>query len=517
MIWAILIDFIGSLGIFLYALELVSKESQKVFGENIKEYLKRLTENKYKAIATGAIVTGIVQSSSVVSVLIVNLVNSGILNLRDSIGLILGTNIGTTATGWIFSIKITAFSIPLIAVGSIVYFFSNKEVEKSKGKFIFGFGLLLLGLQYMSSSINPLRNDPNFIALFTLFKADTYFNIIKVVAIGTAVTAIIQSSSAAVGIILTLGLQGLINLETILALILGANIGTTITPIISSLNSSYEAKRTAMLCFFVKFILAIFFILVFPAYVKIVEILTASNGIAIKTAVANTFVNVINTIIFLPFFGTIERVFSNIYKGKIDKVSISETELNTFLEITSNTMINIFNKEIIKVMKIIEDIFSKNEESESYKKIVLIDNEITEYFILKSGTLEKNIDSFKIYRYIKILSELKTIAKYLLKIKKNLSKENQKKEITNFYKILNIIFNDIRESYEDKKNNRLDDTLENITFLEKEIVAFQEKETSLENLKILTLYKRVIVHFRDLVKLYIEIKDIKFIKKSFRV
>lgn len=99
MIWAILIDFIGSLGIFLYALELVSKESQKVFGENIKEYLKRLTENKYKAIATGAIVTGIVQSSSVVSVLIVNLVNSGILNLRDSIGLILGTNIGTTVTG----------------------------------------------------------------------------------------------------------------------------------------------------------------------------------------------------------------------------------------------------------------------------------------------------------------------------------------------------------------------------------------------------------------------------------
>lgn len=211
MIWAILIDFIGSLGIFLYALELVSKESQKVFGENIKEYLKRLTENKYKAIATGAIVTGIVQSSSVVSVLIVNLVNSGILNLRDSIGLILGTNIGTTATGWIFSIKITTFSIPLIAVGSIIYFFSNKEVEKSKGKFIFGFGLLLLGLQYMSSSINPLRNDPNFIALFTLFKADTYLNIIKVVAIGTAVTAIIQSSSAAVGIILTLGLQGLIN------------------------------------------------------------------------------------------------------------------------------------------------------------------------------------------------------------------------------------------------------------------------------------------------------------------
>ncbi|MGL5662540.1 MAG: hypothetical protein ACRCW8_01975, partial [Cetobacterium sp.] len=103
--------------------------------------------------------------------------------------------------------------------------------------------------------------------------------------------------------------------------------------------------------------------MIFPVYVKIIETLTVSSGIAIKTAVANTFVNVINTVIFLPFFGTIERVFSNIYKGKIDKVSISETELNTFLEITSNTMINIFNKEIIKVMKIIEDIFSKNEEN----------------------------------------------------------------------------------------------------------------------------------------------------------
>ena len=502
MIWDILIDFIGSLGIFLYALELVSKESQKVFGENIKEYLKRLTENKYKAIATGALVTGIIQSSSVVSVLIVNLVNSGILSLRDSIGLILGTNIGTTATGWIFSIKITAFSIPLIAVGSIIYFFSNKEVEKSKGKFIFGFGLLLLGLQYMGSSINPLKNNPKFIALFTLFKADTYFNIIKVVAIGTAVTAIIQSSSAALGIILILGLQGLIETKTILALILGTNIGTTITPIISSLNSSYEAKRTALLCFFVKFILAIFFILIFPTYVKVIEILTKNYSIGIEIAIANTFVNIVNTIIFLPFFRTIEKVFSNIYKGKIDKVSISETELNTFLEITSNTMIKIFNKEIIKVMKIIEYIFLKNEENESYKKIVLIENEITKYFILKSGTLEKNTDSFKIYRYIKILSELKTIAKYLLKIKKNLLKENQRKEITNFYKILNIIFSDIRESYEDKKNNGLDDTLENIMFLEKEIIKFEEKETNLENLKILTLYKRVIAHFRDLVKLY---------------
>lgn len=502
MIWNILIEFIGSLGIFLYALEVVSKESQKVFGENIKEYLKKLTQNKYKAIATGAIVTGIVQSSSVVSVLIVSLVNSGILTLKDSIGLILGTNIGTTATGWIFSFKVTAFSIPLIAIGSVIYFFSNKEIRKSKGKFIFGFGLLLLGLQYMSGSITPLRNNPDFIALFTLFKADTYFNIIKVVAIGTVITAIIQSSSAAVGIILTLALQGLINLETILALILGANIGTTITPIISAVNSNYEAKRTALLCFFIKFILAVFFILIFPSYVKIIEILTASNEIAIKTAVANTFVNVINTLIFLPFFGTIERIFSNIYKGKVDKKSISVTELNTFLEITSNTMINIFNKEIIKVMKIIEDIFEKNEEKKNYKKIVLIEKEIIEYFILKSNTLEKNIDSFKIYRYIKILIELKIIAKYLVKIKKSLLKENRRKEIIKFYKVLKIIFDDIKISYEDKRFDQLETSSENILFLEKEISNFEEKESNLENLKLLTLYKRTIVHFKDLIKLY---------------
>lgn len=501
MIWNILIEFIGSLGIFLYALELISKESQKIFGENIKEYLKKLTQNKYKSIATGAIVTGIIQSSSVVSVLIVSLVNSGILTLKDSIGLILGTNIGTTATGWIFSFKITNFSIPLIAIGSTIYFFSSKEIQKSKGKFIFGFGLLLLGLQYMSSSINPLRNNADFIALFTLFKADTYSNIIKIVAIGTVVTAIIQSSSAAVGIILTLALQGLINLETILALILGTNIGTTITPVISALNSNYEAKRTALLCFFIKFILAIFFIIIFPSYVKIIEILTASNGIAIKTAVANTFVNVINTLIFLPFFGTIERMFANIYKEKVDKKSISVTELNTFLEITSNTMINIFNKEIIKVMNIIEEIFEKNEDKKSYKKITLIEKEVLEYFILKSNTLEKNIDSFKIYRYIKILIELKIIAKYLLKIKKSLLKENLRKEIMNFYKVLNIIFDDIRISYEDKKVDQLETSYENILFLEKEISSFEEKESNLENLKILTLYKRIIVHFKDLVKL----------------
>ncbi|MGL5902571.1 MAG: Na/Pi cotransporter family protein, partial [Cetobacterium sp.] len=236
---------LGGLGLFLYGMENMSKGMQKMAGERLKKILAVLTTNRLLAIVMGVFVTGLVQSSSVSTVMTIGFVNASLLSLKQALGVILGANIGTTITGWILVLKIGKYGLPMAGAAAISTMFFTSEKAKTRAMAIMGLGLIFFGLELMSDGLKPLRSLPEFVSLFHAFTADTYLGVLKAAAVGALLTAVVQSSSATLGITITLAVQGLIDYPTAVALVLGENVGTTITALLASLNATANAKRAA--------------------------------------------------------------------------------------------------------------------------------------------------------------------------------------------------------------------------------------------------------------------------------
>ncbi len=241
----IIFQCIGGLGLFLMGMKFMSEGMQKAAGNRLRKTLNFLTKNRFMAISVGMLITAIIQSSSATTVMTVGFVNASLMNLQQAIGVVLGANIGTTITGWIVSLKIVKFALPLIGCGVFLKFFSKSEKWKYAGEIIFGFGILFLGMQTMKAGFAPLRESPDFIAFFTKVDGSGFTSILLGILIGTITTVIVQSSSATIGITLALASQGLLNYEGAVSLILGENIGTTITAILASIGGNFHAKRAA--------------------------------------------------------------------------------------------------------------------------------------------------------------------------------------------------------------------------------------------------------------------------------
>lgn len=241
----IIFNVLGGLGIFLYGMDNMSSGMQKLAGQRLKKILALLTTNRVMAILMGMGVTMLVQSSSVSTVMTIGFVNASLLTLKQALGVIFGANIGTTITGWILVLNIGKYGLPIVGAGAILYMFLKGDRAKTKALTFMGLGMIFLGLQLMSNGLKPVRSMPEFVSMFHMFSADTYFGVVKVAAIGALITAIVQSSSATLGITITLAVQGLIDYPTAVALVLGENVGTTITAILATLNANVNAKRAA--------------------------------------------------------------------------------------------------------------------------------------------------------------------------------------------------------------------------------------------------------------------------------
>ncbi|NLE63961.1 MAG: Na/Pi cotransporter family protein, partial [Bacteroidales bacterium] len=245
---------IGSLALFLFGMKYMSEALQKLSGNKLRNVLASFTSNRFKAALTGVLVTTVIQSSSATTVMVVSFVNAGILNLTNAIGVIMGSNIGTTATAWIitlFGIKydISAFSIPLIGLGFILMMFKQRK-SVNIGEFLIGFGILFLGLLYLKTSFSSLNlaENPDFVQFMKGFVTNGsihYGTILLCVLIGTLLTIILQSSSAMMAVIIVLCSQGAIPFEMALALVLGENIGTTFTANIAATIGNIQAKKSA--------------------------------------------------------------------------------------------------------------------------------------------------------------------------------------------------------------------------------------------------------------------------------
>ena len=308
-IFLLLTGLLGGMGMFLYGMEMMSDGMKMTAGNSMRVILEKLTSNKFLAVFVGAFVTMVIQSSSATTVMLVSFVNSGLLNFAQALGVILGSNIGSTVTAQIVAFKVTDYALLLIAFGAMMSLFSKKETVKNLGFVILGFGLLFYGMKVMSDTMKPLRTDPTFNSILTSFE-NPFLGIMA----GAIFTALVQSSSATTGIVITLASGGSITLEAGIPLIFGANIGTCVTALLAGLNASRDAKRVAIGHVTVNFLGVLLFCFWIPTFSEIV--VKTSDNIPRQIANAHTIFNIMATVIFIPFTGYIAKTIIKFFPDK---------------------------------------------------------------------------------------------------------------------------------------------------------------------------------------------------------
>ena len=275
------LELVGSLGLFLYGMKIMSEGLQKIAGEQLRNILAAMTKNRVMGVFTGILITALIQSSSAASVMVVSFVNAGLLSLAQSIGVIMGANVGTTVTAWMISLfgfgkfSISMISVPLLGLG-LPLIFSAKSKRKSLGEFIFGFAFLFLGLDWLKGSMPDLQNNPEVLAFVSGFADLGFLSTLIFLVIGTVLTVIVQSSSATVAITLIMCSRGWIGFESAAAMIMGENIGTTITANIAAFSANVSAKRAAFAHLMFNVLGVIWMLFVFKYFVNMVSGLTES-------------------------------------------------------------------------------------------------------------------------------------------------------------------------------------------------------------------------------------------------
>lgn len=309
----ILIGIIGGLAFFLYGMEKMSIGMKSTAGNKMRSILASLTKNRVIAMTVGAFVTMVIQSSSATTVMLVTFVQAGLLNLTQSMGVILGADIGTTITAQMIAFKLTDYALLMVAAGFALRLFSKDEKTIAIGDIILGFGILFFGMKLMSDVMTPLRSYPGFINMMKDLE-----NPLMGILVGAAFTAVVQSSSATTGVLIVLAQQGLISLEAGIPVIFGANIGTCITAAFAGIGASREAKRVAIAHVFFKVAGVGLFIFWIPQFADLIRILAQKfdSGTARQIANAHTIFNVSLAFIFLPFTSVFSTIIYYIFPEK---------------------------------------------------------------------------------------------------------------------------------------------------------------------------------------------------------
>jgi len=318
----ILFHTVGGLGLFLFGMKTMSEGLQQVAGDRMRRILETVSANRVVACLTGTVVTALIQSSSATTVMLVGFVNAGLLSLSQAVGVALGANIGTTVTAQLIAFKITDAALPAIAVGVAMRLFAKKRRTRDLGAVILGFGLLFFGMIVMKMGVGPLKDSPTFVEFFTKFQADSRGGVLLCILTGAVVTMVLQSSSATVGLTMTLASQGLLNFPGAVALVLGDNIGTTITAELASIGTSANSHRTARAHTMFNVLGVCYMFVLFPWFVEFVSWMTANlfglgppdaliggekPHIARYIANAHTMFNVINAMVFLSILPLLLR------------------------------------------------------------------------------------------------------------------------------------------------------------------------------------------------------------------
>nr|WP_308626478.1 Na/Pi cotransporter family protein [uncultured Eisenbergiella sp.] len=312
-----LFSFIGGLGMFLYGMNIMADGLQKSAGGKMQKLMGFLTKNRLMAILVGAGVTAIIQSSSATTVMVVGFVNAGMLELAQAVGVIMGANIGTTITAWIVSMsewgsimKPEFFAPLLLGIGAFLVLFTKSEKKKKVGEILVGFSILFIGLSFMSDAIKPYRDAPVFADAFAVLGKNPVLAILA----GAVVTAIIQSSSASVGILQTLALNGVVNWKSAVFITLGQNIGTCVTALISSAGAGKNAKRASIIHLLFNVIGAVVFGIIMFILFRFNPVWGSSTINSVEISIFHTVFNVLNTLMLVPFADKLVKLSSYIIR-----------------------------------------------------------------------------------------------------------------------------------------------------------------------------------------------------------
>ena len=475
----IIFNVIGGLGIFLYGMENMSGGMQKLAGKKLKKILAALTTNRIMAILIGIFVTMLVQSSSVSTVMTIGFVNASLLTLKQGLGVILGANIGTTVTGWLLVLNIGKYGLPITGAAAISYVFFRSDKARTKSLTVMGLGLIFLGLDLMSNGLKPIRSMPEFIELFKLFNADTYLGAIKVAVVGACITGIVQSSAATLGITITLATQGLIDYSTAVALVLGENVGTTVTAFLASLGATTNAKRAAYAHTIINTIGVIWVTSIFPLYIKFLgHIVDIENNVVFGIATAHTMFNILNVFLFIPFTGYLASFLSKIVKdnGKSDEkvTKLDKLMVGTPSVVVGQTKIEIITmgQNIKEMLFALEETFAKNEVIPDSKlaRLQKIENDLDLYqkeisdvnFLILNKDLTDSMRE-ETRKNLEVCDEYETISDYLMRIGKSIRRiqendiqinEKARKTLFDLNENVEILFREVNIAFETKDKER---------------------------------------------------------------
>ncbi len=349
MFCSIAVGMLGGLGLFLFGIQMMASGLQKAAGDKLRRILEALTTRPVIGVISGMFATMLVQSSSTITVMVVGFANAGLMTLPQAVGIIMGSNIGTTVTAQLISFKIDAIALPCVGLGALINFFSRRKLHRYLGQSILGLGLLFLGMSTMAAAMHPLRENVFFVDLLVRFGQYPLLG----VAVGAIFTALIQSSSAVTGVVIALTTQGLLTFSAALSLILGANIGTCVTAMLASLGSNLTARRAAVAHIVFNSLGVIIFLLFFNPFAELITSISAD--VARQAANAHTIFNLVNTLIWLPFFNVFNRLIKFLVPGEEDGVDIGPKFLDKRMLKTPAVAIGSARKEILRMANLARD------------------------------------------------------------------------------------------------------------------------------------------------------------------
>lgn len=364
MNWPLLIQVLGGLGIFIYGMKLLSESLRRVAGDRLRSFLSSMTRNRVSAVFSGLFITSTIQSSSATTVLVVGFVNAGLISLAQAIGVIMGANIGTTITAWIvsllgFKFNIASFALPAIAAGVILHF-SRKESRSGWGSFLIGFGFLFLGLDYLKTSVPDSAKDPESFVFLQQFTNLGFNSVLLFVLIGALLTIIVQSSSASTTITITLAFSGYIPIDAAYGMILGENIGTTITANLAAIPGNRNAKKAALAHTLFNVFGVVWALVFFKFFTGIVDDLIPGDPLTDKESTRfhislfHTMFNITNTLVLIWFVNTISKVVSSIVDSLASKTGKDKDSIRLLqagsVKTTELAMVELveFTKKIIR-------------------------------------------------------------------------------------------------------------------------------------------------------------------------
>lgn len=439
----------GGLALFLYGMNMMGDGLEKISGGKLEQILEKMTDKTYKGVLLGCAVTAVIQSSSAVTVMVVGFVNSGIMELSRAIGVIMGANIGTTATAWILSLtgidgdslivnllKPSSFAPVLAVIGVFLLMFSKSDKRKNIGGIIAGFGILMMGMEFMSDSMSGLADNQQFTSILLKFS-----NPVLGILAGMILTAIIQSSSASVGILQALSLTGAVSFGTAFPIVLGQNIGTCVTALIASVGTNKNAKRAAMAHLYFNIIGVVLAVALFYGGNAIFQFDFLQNTVTpSQIAIIHSVFNIFSTLVMLPFTKQLEKLaYMTIKDGKKGKEDAPVLLDERFL-LTPSYAVEKSRELTVQMADLVEKTamtaFSllKNYKSEKASKISENEKktdkyeEMLETYLVKVSALQlSDEDSKNVFILHHAIEDLEKISDYcedILKIKKNINKKN---------------------------------------------------------------------------------------------